>query len=155
MDISCPVQPQIKWGFYMRFMMIVRATRESETGGLPDEKMISEMMKYNEELAKAGVLVSLDGLHPSSKGVRIRYSGKDRKVIKGPFPDKELIAGFWIIKVKSMDEAIEWAKRAPNPMQVESDIELRQIFEAEDFGSEMTPELKKKEEHIREMVNKK
>jgi hypothetical protein len=138
----------------MRFMMIVRATKESESGGLPDEKMISDMMKYNEELARAGVLVSLDGLHPSSKGVRIRYSGKNRTVVKGPFPDKELIAGFWIIKVNSLDEAIEWAKRAPNPMHVESDIELRQIFEAEDFGTEFTPELKEREERIREQVGR-
>lgn len=138
----------------MRFMMIVRATRESEAGGLPDEKMIADMMKFNEEMANAGVMLEGEGLQPSSKGARIRYSGKNRTVTKGPFPENELIAGYWIIQVKSLDEAIEWAKRSPNPMSGESDVELRQIFEASDFGSEFTPELQKREERIREQVGK-
>jgi hypothetical protein len=139
----------------MRFMMIVRAKPESETGGVPDEKMISDMMKFNEEMAKAGVLLAAEGLHPSSKGVRIKFSGKERTVTKGPFPANQLIAGYWIISADSLDDAISWAKRSPNPMHGESEIEIRQIFETEDFGPEMTPELKKKEEHIREMVTKK
>ncbi len=135
--------------------MIVRAKPESETGGVPDEKMISDMMKFNEEMAKAGVLLAAEGLHPSSKGVRIKFSGKDRTVTKGPFPANQLIAGYWIINADSLEDAISWAKRSPNPMHGESEIEIRQIFETEDFGPEMTPELKKKEEHIREMVTKK
>jgi hypothetical protein len=138
----------------MRFMMIVRAKPESEMGDLPDEKMISDMMKFNEEMAKAGVLIAAEGLHPSSKGVRIKFSGKDRTVVKGPFAANQLIAGYWIIKVNSLDDAISWAKRSPNPMHGESEIELRQIFEAQDFGSEFTPELKKREERIREQVGK-
>lgn len=139
----------------MRFMMIVRANKESESGAMPEEKMISDMMKFNEEMAKAGVLLAAEGLHPSSKGVRIRFSGKNRAVNNGPFPDKELIAGYWIIQVKSMEEAIEWAKRSPNPMSGDSDIELRQVFEASDFGSEFTPELKKKEESLRLQMTRK
>ena len=139
----------------MRFMMIVRATRESESGAMPEEKMISDMMKYNEEMAKAGVLLAAEGLHPSSKGVRIRFSDKYRIVNNGPFPDRELIAGYWIIQVKSKEEAIEWAKRSPNPMSSDSDIELRQIFEAEDFGSEFTPELREKEESLRLQMTRK
>jgi hypothetical protein len=138
----------------MRFMMIVRAKPESETGGMPDEKMISDMMKFNEEMAKAGVLITAEGLHPSSKGVRIKFSGKDRTVVKGPFAANQLIAGYWIIKVNSLDDAISWAKRSPNPMHGESEIELRQIYETEEFGPEMTADLKKREEHIREMVGK-
>jgi hypothetical protein len=138
----------------MRFMMIVRAKPESETGDLPDEKMISDMMKFNEEMAKAGVLIAAEGLQSSSKGVRIKFSGKDRTVVKGPFPANQLIAGYWIIKVNSLDDAISWAKRSPNPMHGESEIELRQIFESEDFGPALTPELKKKEERIREQVGK-
>jgi hypothetical protein len=141
-------------GGFMRYMMIVRATRESESGALPEEKMIADMTKFNEEMAKAGVLIAAEGLHPSSKGVRIKYTGEDRTVLKGPFPDYELIAGYWIINVKSLDEAISWAKRSPNPMHGESFVELRQIFEAADFGSEFTPELRQREKRIREQVGK-
>jgi hypothetical protein len=146
---------KLNGGYKMRFMMIVRATRESESGAMPEEKMISDMMKYNEEMAKAGVLLAAEGLHPSSKGVRIRFSDKYRIVNNGPFPDRELIAGYWIIQVKSKEEAIEWAKRSPNPMSSDSDIELRQIFEAEDFGSEFTPELREKEESLRLQMTRK
>jgi hypothetical protein len=138
----------------MRYMMIFRATRESESGAMPEEKEIADMMKFNEEMAKAGVLVAAEGLHPSSKGVRIKFSGKDRTVVKGPFAANQLIAGYWIIKVNSLDDAISWAKRSPNPMHGEYEIELRQIYETEEFGSEMTADLKKREEHIREIVGK-
>ena len=138
----------------MRVMMIVRANNESETGAMPEQKMIEEMTKFNEEMAKAGVLLDADGLHPSSGSVRIKYSGKNRTVIKGPFPANELIAGYWILKVKSLDEAIEWAKGAPNPMSDTSYVEIRQIFEMEEFGEAATPELKEREERIREQVGK-
>jgi hypothetical protein len=139
----------------MRYMMIVRAKKESESGALPDEKMISDMMKFNEDMVRAGVLISAEGLHPSSKGVRIKFSGSNRTVVNGPFPNpNELIAGYWIIQVKSKEEAIEWARRSPNPMHGESEIELRQIYEAEDFGPAFTPELKKQEERLREKVGK-
>ncbi|HEX7811295.1 MAG TPA: YciI family protein [Burkholderiales bacterium] len=132
----------------MRFMVIVKADKSSEAGVLPDEKLLAEMGKYNEELAKAGVLLAGEGLHPSSKGARVRFSGSKRTVIDGPFAEtKELIAGFWIFKVKSKAEAIEWVKRSPNPFPgTESEIEIRQIFEAEDFGAEFTPELRAQEE---------
>ncbi len=138
----------------MRYMMIVRANKESETGDLPDSEMIAAMTKFNEEMAKAGVLLYAEGLHPSSDGVRIKFSGKNRTVINGPFPDNELIAGYWIIQVRSKAEAIEWARRSPNPMHGDSYIELRQIYEMEEFDDVMTPELKKREEHIREQVGK-
>jgi len=138
----------------MRFMMIVRANKESETGDLPDSDMIAEMTKFNEEMAKAGVLLYAEGLHPSSDSVRIKFSGKNRTVINGPFPDNELIAGYWIIQVRSKAEAIEWARRSPNPMHGESYIELRQIYEMEEFADVMTPELKKREERFREQVGK-
>jgi hypothetical protein len=135
----------------MRFMVMVRANEDTEAGVLPSEELLTEMGKYNEELAKAGVLLAGEGLHPSSKGARVRFSGKQRTVIDGPFAEaKELIAGFWLIEVKSKEEAIEWVKRCPNPLEGESEIEIRQVYEAEDFGAEFTPELREAEERIRE-----
>jgi hypothetical protein len=135
-------------------MILVKADRNSEAGALPDEKLLAEMGTYNEELAKAGVMVAGEGLHPSSKGARVRFSGDKRTVIDGPFAEtKELVAGFWIFEVKSKEEAIEWVKRCPNPMPgTESEIEIRQIFEADDFGAEFTPELRAQEERIRAEV---
>ncbi|MBV9355029.1 MAG: YciI family protein [Chloroflexi bacterium] len=138
----------------MRFMVMVKATRESEAGMMPSQELLSAMGKYNEELVKAGILLAAEGLQPSSKGARVRFSGSRRTVIDGPFAEtKELVAGFWLIQVKSMDEAIEWVKRCPNPMEVESDIEIRQVFEAEDFGPELTPELQAQEERMRAAIN--
>ena len=141
----------------MRFMILVKATKNSEAGVLPDEKLFAAMGKFNEELANAGVLLAADGLQPSSKGARVRFNGDKRTVIDGPFAEtKELIAGFWIWKVKSKQEAIEWVKRCPNPMPGEqSEIEIRQVFEAEDFGAEFTPELKQQEERVRAQVERK
>ncbi|MBX9567319.1 MAG: YciI family protein [Candidatus Obscuribacterales bacterium] len=134
----------------MRVMVIVKASSGSEAGEMPTEQLLTEMGNYNEELVKAGILLAGEGLHPSSKGFRVRFSGKDRSVINGPFAEtKELIAGYWIWKVKSMEEAIEWVKKCPNPMNEDSDIEIRQIFEAEDFGAEFTPELREQEDRIR------
>ncbi len=135
----------------MRFMVIVKADKSSEAGALPDEKILTEMGAYNEQLAKAGVLLAAEGLHPSSKGARVRFSGTKRTVIDGPFSEtKELIAGFWLIQVRSKEEAIEWVKRSPNPFPgTESEIEIRQVFEADDFGAEFTPELREQEERIR------
>jgi hypothetical protein len=134
----------------MRFMILVKADKHSEAGVLPDEKLLTEMGKYNEELAKAGVLLAAEGLQPSSKGARIKFSGDKRTVIDGPFSEtKELIAGFWLIQVKSKEEAIEWVKRCPNPHNTETEIEIRQVFEAEDFGPEFTPELRNQEERQR------
>jgi hypothetical protein len=135
----------------MRFMVIVKATKESEAGVMPDEKLLADMGKFNEELAKAGVLLSAEGLQPSSKGARVRFSGEKRTVIDGPFAEtKELIAGYWLWQVKSRQEAIEWAKRSPNPFPgMESEIEIRQVFEADDFGPEFTPELRAQEERVR------
>lgn len=134
----------------MRVMVMVRATPDTEAGVMPEEKLLAEMTAYNEELVKAGIMLSGDGLHPSSRGARIRFSGKERTVIDGPFAEaKELIAGFWMWQVKSMEEAIEWAKRCPNPMPGESYLELRPVFEAEDFGEAFTPELREREERIR------
>ena len=135
----------------MRFMILVNATKNSEAGALPDEKLLAAMGKFNEELANAGVLVAGEGLKPSSKGARVRFNGDKRTVIDGPFAEtKELVAGFWIWKVKSKQEAIEWVKRCPNPMPgEESEIEIRQVFEAEDFGAEFTPELREQEERLR------
>jgi len=140
----------------MRFMVIVRATKQSEQGVLPNEKLLADMGKFNEELVKAGVMLAGEGLQPSSKGARVRFSGSKRTVVDGPFPEtKELIAGFWIWQCKSKAEAIEWVKRAPNPFPVgESEIEIRQVFEAEDFGEEFTPELRKQEERLREQMAK-
>jgi len=138
----------------MRFMVLVKADKNSEAGALPDEKLLTEMGKYNEELAKAGVLLAAEGLQPSSKGARVRFSGDKRTVIDGPFTEtKELIAGFWLIQVKSKEEAIEWVKRCPNPMPgTESEIAIRQVFEASDFGSEFTPELREQEERLRAQI---
>jgi hypothetical protein len=138
----------------MRFMLLVKADKNSEAGILPSEELLAEMGKYNEELAKAGVLLAGEGLQPSSKGARVRFSGDKRTVIDGPFTEtKELIAGFWLIDVKSKEEAIEWVKRCPNPMPgTEGEIEIRQVFEAEDFGEEFTPELREQEERIRAQI---
>ena len=139
----------------MRFMVIVKADKNSEAGVMPSEKLLTEMGKYNEELAKAGVLLAGEGLHPSSRGARVKFSGEKRTVVDGPFAEtKELIAGFWLIQVKSLDEAIEWVKRCPNPMEGESEIEIRQVFEADDFGAEFTPELREQEERVRQMAAK-
>ena len=140
----------------MRVMVIVKATRDSEAGIMPDQQLLTDMGNYNEELVKAGVLLAMDGLHPSSKGARVRFSGKQRTVIDGPFSEtKELIAGFWLIQAKSMEEAVQWVKRAPNPMPgTESEIEIRQVFEADDFGAEFTPELRAQEDRIREISEK-
>ena len=137
-------------------MLIVKATKDSETGTLPSEKLISDMTKFNEEMAKAGVLLAAEGLQPSSKGVRIQFSGPNRTVSKGPFEaTEELIAGFWLIQTKSLDEAIEWAKRSPNPMPGDSIIEIRQVYETSDFDQNFSPELKEKEERMRaEMARK-
>jgi len=135
----------------MRFMVMVKATKESEAGVMPSEKLLTEMGKFNEELVKAGAMLAGEGLHPSSKGARIRFSGNKRTVIDGPFTEtKELVAGFWLLQLKSKQEAIEWMKRCPNPFEDgESEIEIRQIFEAEDFGAEFTPELRAQEDRIR------
>jgi len=134
----------------MRFMILVKADANSEAGVLPDEKLLSEMGKYNEELVKAGIMLAGEGLQPSSKGARVRFSGKNRTVIDGPFSEtKELIAGFWLWQCKSKEEAIEWVKRCPNPMEGESEVEIRQVFENEDFGAEFTPELRAQEDRIR------
>lgn len=139
----------------MRFMIIVKATKESEAGIMPSQELMTAMGNYNEELAKAGVLITGEGLQASSKGARVRFSGSQRTVVDGPFAEtKELIAGFWIWKVKSKQEAIEWVKRCPNPMLGESEIEIRQIFEAEDFGADFTPELKEQEERVRANISK-
>ena len=140
----------------MRFMIIVKATKESEAGIMPSEQLLAAMGKYNEELAKAGVMLAGEGLQPSSKGARIKFSGTKRTVVDGPFAEaKELIAGFWLIEVRSKEEAIEWVKRAPNPHEGESEIEIRQVFESEDFGEEFTPELREQEERLRKEVEKK
>ena len=134
----------------MRVMVIVKANKQSEEGVMPDEKLLSAMGQFNEELSKAGLILAGEGLHPSSKGKRIKISGNSRTVVDGPFAEtKELIAGFWIWKVGSMEEAVEWAKRCPNPHAGDSELEIRQIFEAEDFGAEFTPELRAQEERIR------
>jgi len=135
----------------MRFMVIVKATRDSEAGVMPDEKLLAAMGKYNEELVAAGVMLAGEGLHPSSTGARVRFNGAKRTVIDGPFSEtKELIAGYWVWQVKSKAEAIEWVKKCPNPFpHGESEIEIRQIFEADDFGAEFTPELREQEERLR------
>ena len=139
----------------MRFMIIVKATRESETGIMPSQELLTAMGNYNQQLAEAGVLIAGEGLQPSSKGARVRFSGTQRTVIDGPFAEtKELIAGFWIWQVKSKQEAIEWVKRCPNPMPVESEIEIRQIFEPQDFGAEFTPELREQEAKLRMNITK-
>jgi len=140
----------------VRFMVIVKATKDSEAGVMPREQLLAEMGKFNEELVKAGVMLAGEGPHPSSKGARVRFSGRKRTVIDGPFAEtKELIAGFWLWQVKSKEEAIEWVKRCPNPHNEETEIEIRQVFEAEDFGAEFTPELREQEERLRAQVTKK
>ena len=137
----------------MRFMIIVKATKDSEAGVMPSEQLLTEMGKFNEELVKAGVMLAGEGLQPSSKGARVRFSGSRRTVIDGPFAEtKELIAGYWLWQVKSKEEAIEWVKRCPNTMPGESEIEIRQVFEAEDFGAEFTPELREQEERLRAQI---
>src|SRR5215469_4216686 len=134
----------------MRFMVIVKATKESEAGSLPDPQLLADMGKFNEELVKAGVMLAGEGLQPSSKGARVRFSGKDRTVIDGPFAEtKELIAGFWLWQVRSKEEAIEWVKRCPNPFHVESEIEIRQVFEVEDFAPVMTEEMREQDRLLR------
>jgi hypothetical protein len=138
----------------MRMMVIVKANEESEAGVMPSEQLLREMGAFNEELVKAGVMLDGDGLKPSSAGARVRFSGSQRTVIDGPFAEtKELIAGYWIWQVESLDEAIEWVKRCPNPMSGESEIEIRPIFEAEDFGEEFTPELREQEERLRAQLS--
>jgi hypothetical protein len=139
----------------MRFMILVKADKNSEAGVLPDEKLLTEMGKFNEELVKAGVMLAGEGLQSSTKGARVKFSGSKRTVIDGPFAEtKELIAGFWLWQVKSKEEAIEWVKRCPNPMKGESEIEIRQLFEAEDFGPDFTPELREQEERLRAQMGK-
>jgi hypothetical protein len=135
----------------MRFMVMVKATKESEAGVMPSQQRLAEMGRYNEELVKAGVLLAGEGLHPSSRGVRVRFSGKERTVIDGPFAEtKELVAGFWLLQVRSKEEVIEWVRRCPNPFDGESEIEIRQVFEADDFGEALTPELRAQEERLRQ-----
>ena len=137
----------------MRFMVIVKATKDSEAGTMPSTEMLTAMGKYNEELVKAGIMLAGEGLHPSSKGARVRFSGDKRTVIDGPFAEtKELIAGFWIWQVKSKEEAIEWVKRCPNPTGAEGEIEIRQLFEPENFGAEFTPELQQQAQRVYEQV---
>ena len=137
----------------MRFMILVKATADSEAGVMPTEQQFAEMGAFNEQLVKAGIMQSGEGLKPSSAGARVRFSGKDRKVIDGPFAEtKELVAGFWIWNCASLQEAIEWVKRCPNPMRTDSEIEIRQIFSAEDFGDALTPELREQEERLRTQV---
>lgn len=138
----------------MRFMVMVKATAASEAGVMPSERLLAEMGRYNEELANAGVLLAGEGLHPSSRGARVRFSGSRRTVVDGPFAEtKELVAGFWLIQVKSLEEAIEWVRRCPNPFEEgESEIEIRQVFEAEDFGEEFTPELREQEQRLRDQI---
>ena len=140
----------------MRFLVIVKATKESEAGAMPDEQLLADMGRFNEELVKAGVMLAGEGLHPSSKGKRVRFSGRQRTVIDGPFAEtKELVAGFWLWKLDSMAEAVEWVKRCPNPFRGESEIEIRPVFEAEDFGAEFTPELRAQEERLRAQIEAK
>ena len=140
----------------MRFMVIVKASKDSEAGIMPSTEMLEAMGKYNEELVKAGVMLAGEGLQPSSKGARVRFSGTKRAVVDGPFAEsKELIAGFWLWQVKSKEEAIEWVKRCPNPLDGDAEIEIRQVFEAEDFGAEFTPELREQEERLRAQISSK
>lgn len=138
----------------MRFMVIVKASPESEAGEMPSAELLAAMGAYNEELVKAGVMLAGEGLHPSSQGVRVQFSGKERTVVEGPFAQpRELIAGFWIFKVQSLQEAIDWVKRCPNPMISDSEIEIRQIFELEEFGESFTPELQAQEERLRAQIS--
>jgi hypothetical protein len=139
----------------MRFMAMIKANKDSESGAPPDPAMMAEMGKFNEELIRAGVMLSGEGLHPSSKGARVKFSGAERTVVDGPFSEaKELVAGFWIIQVKSKEEAVAWMKRCPNPCLGESEIELRQVYELEDFGAELSPELREQETRQRAAVEK-
>lgn len=134
----------------MRVMVMVKATEQSEAGVMPGEQLLADMGRYNEELVNAGIMLAGEGLHPSSKGARVRFSGKDRTVVDGPFAEtKELVAGFWLWQVRSLDEAIEWVKRCPNPHEGPCEIEIRPVFEADDFGAEFTPELREQEERLR------
>ncbi len=137
----------------MRFMVMVKATADSEAGVMPTEQQLTEMGNYNEQLTKAGILLAGEGLHPSSKGARVRFSGTDRTVTDGPFSEtKELVAGFWLIEVKSKEEAIEWVKRCPNPMNTDSEIEIRQVFEDSEFGDALTPEIIEQNKALRQAV---
>ena len=137
----------------MRVMVIVKANKESEAGVMPDQSLLAAMGAFNEELVKAGIMLAGEGLHPSAKGKRVRFSGSRRTVVDGPFAEtKELIAGFWIWKVKSMEDAVEWVKRCPNPHMGDSEIEIRQVFETEDFGAELTPELREQEDRLRAQI---
>ncbi len=139
----------------MRFLVMVKASKDSEAGVMPKQKLLAEMGKFNEELVRAGVLLAAEGLQPTSKGKRVRFSGEKRTVIDGPFTEtKELIAGFWLWQVRSMEEAVEWVKRCPNPHEGESEIEIRQVFEAEDFGAELSPDVKEWRERMREQMKK-
>ncbi|CAG2157686.1 YciI family protein [Cupriavidus numazuensis] len=140
----------------MRVMVIVKATRQSEAGEMPSTELLEAMGKFNEELVKAGVMLAGEGLHPSSRGKRVRFSGSNRTVVDGPFAaTNELIAGFWLWQVKSMDEAVEWVRRCPNPMEGDSEIEIRRVFEADDFGEAFTPELREQEERLRAEIDSK
>ena len=138
----------------MRVMVLIKANEQSEAGEMPSQKLLEEMTAFNEELVKAGVMLAGDGLHPSSKGARVIFSGSDRKVVDGPFPEtKELLGGYWVWQVKSMDEAIEWVKRIPNPDEgVEAIVEIRPVFETDEFGEELTPELREREQRMREQL---
>ncbi|MGH7303764.1 MAG: YciI family protein [Candidatus Rokuibacteriota bacterium] len=137
----------------MRFMILVKADKNTEAGVMPSETLLADMGKYNEELAKAGILLAGEGLHPSSKGARVRFSGTQRTVVDGPFKEtKDLVCGFWMFQVKSKEEAVEWVKRCPNPVEGETEIEIRQVFEAEDFGAEFTPELREAEQRRRDQI---
>ena len=137
----------------MRFVILVKATPDSEAGVMPSEQLLAEMGRFNEELVKAGIMQAGEGLHPSSRGARVRFSGKNRSVVDGPFAEtKELVAGFWIWQCASLQEAIDWVKRCPNPMPGDSEIEIRQVFEADDFGEAFTPELREQEERLRAQV---
>ena len=140
----------------MRVVVFVKATKDSEAGKMPDQQLLADMGKFNEELVKAGIMLAGEGLHPTSKAARVKFSGTKRTVVDGPFAEtKELVAGFWLWQVRSMEEAIEWVKRCPNPHAGESEIEIRPIFEAEDFGAEFTPELREQEERLRSEIEKK
>ena len=137
----------------MRCIVLIKANEDSESGVMPSEQLLTEMGKFNEELVKAGIMLGGEGLHPSSKGKRVRFAGTNRSVVDGPFAEtKELIAGFWIWQVKSIDEAVEWAKRCPNPTGATGEIEIRPVFETEDFGAELTPELREQEERLRQQI---
>lgn len=140
----------------MRVMVLIKANEKSEAGVMPSERLLTEMMAYNEQLVKAGIMLAGEGLHPSVKGKRVRFAGPERRVIDGPFAEtKELLAGYWLWQVKSMDEAIDWVKRIPNPDNEQSEVEIRQVFEADDFGAELTPELREQEARLRAQTEKK